>query len=205
MKKRLLITSALMTAVLGASLATGTYAWYSATSGSVDLTANDSATVSAQDTYASFGNLVFSLDLEVVEGEKIDLTDALGKTYVMTTATTKQEVDAAKPVSSLCKLTVTYNSDVIDTADKLAAYAGTYTVTLATSDYVKVAKDENGAKTAPAGADLTMTVTISSAGVVSYSETDGVLEFYYALQTNNVNGVESERTDTLSASIAKNS
>ena len=31
MKKRLIITSALMTCLLGASLATGTYAWYQAT------------------------------------------------------------------------------------------------------------------------------------------------------------------------------
>ena len=31
MKKRLFITSALMTAVMAASLATGTYAWYQAT------------------------------------------------------------------------------------------------------------------------------------------------------------------------------
>ena len=30
MKKRLFITTALMTAVLGCSLATGTYAWYTA-------------------------------------------------------------------------------------------------------------------------------------------------------------------------------
>ena len=43
MKKRLLITSALMTAVLGASLATGTYAWYEATSNAeVSSTASSS-------------------------------------------------------------------------------------------------------------------------------------------------------------------
>lgn len=44
MKKRLIITSALMTAVLGASLATGTYAWYQA-SGNATIKAVSSDTV----------------------------------------------------------------------------------------------------------------------------------------------------------------
>ena len=48
-----------------------------------------------------------------------------------------------------------------------------------------------------------MTVTISPTGAITYSESEGVLKFYYALQTNNESGVETARTDTLSAKIAK--
>ena len=73
MKKRLFITSALMTAVMAASLATGTYAWYSANTegGGVQASAQNLNTATVNPTI-SLGKV--SLDVNLTE---VDATSEL--------------------------------------------------------------------------------------------------------------------------------
>lgn len=66
MKKRLLITSALMTAVLGASLATGTYAWYQASGTATIKSVTANGTVSTPTATIDQGG-EFELSLEAKE------------------------------------------------------------------------------------------------------------------------------------------
>ena len=63
MKKRLLITSTLMAAVLACALGTGTYAWYEATKGSTTLATAGTASVQTQDASALANqNLSFNVE-----------------------------------------------------------------------------------------------------------------------------------------------
>ncbi len=66
MKKRLLITSALMTAVLGASLATGTYAWYTATASVGADRAVGTGSISAKDPNYTTAAVSLPLNIEVI-------------------------------------------------------------------------------------------------------------------------------------------
>lgn len=64
MKKRLFITSALMTAVMAASLATGTYAWYQAAStGGVKTTTEKAAIATAKPTISVSSELAITVTL----------------------------------------------------------------------------------------------------------------------------------------------
>ncbi len=79
MKKRLFITSALMTAVMAASLATGTYAWYVTGAGTgVSLVEATSKVNTAANSYSA-GAVTFNANISSTGAPK--LTDNKGKTY----------------------------------------------------------------------------------------------------------------------------
>ena len=209
MKKRLFITTALMTAVLGCSLATGTYAWYTASGGSAAQYATASSNLTAKNTYEKFGDLVFKFTFNVPV-ETLDLTDNKGDTYVITSGTNTQQVTTTKGKSSKCTVTIGYNNDVFDTNPKLAPYAATYTVTLAPSSYVRIVTDAANTSDgtavykATAGQALQFTFTINEDGSFTYNDAnnDGTFEFFYSLAPSNLTGDESGRgTDSITASI----
>lgn len=93
MKKRLFITSALMTAVMAASLATGTYAWYQA-SGSGGVFATSASTenlVTASPNINLTGNVDVVASLEEVTNSKLCLSEWVAgenkyKTYYLNSA-----------------------------------------------------------------------------------------------------------------------
>lgn len=75
MKKRLFITSALMTAVMAASLATGTYAWYQATgTGGINATST-SQTVTTVDPGIKMNGVAVTASLTPVSTDKLHLAE----------------------------------------------------------------------------------------------------------------------------------
>ena len=85
MKKRLIITSALMTCLLGASLATGTYAWYQATAAATVTPVATNAGVGTAASTLSDVNYEVSVTYTANEGKlaAVSLTDPNGGTWAI--------------------------------------------------------------------------------------------------------------------------
>lgn len=80
MKKRMFLSTILMTLVLVVALTTATFAWYQATAGQVGYGDADTATINtAANSYAT-GDFTVSVEFGVPSGAPV-LTDSLGKTY----------------------------------------------------------------------------------------------------------------------------
>lgn len=172
MKKRLLITSALMTAVLGASLATGTYAWYQA-SGTATTNTVKSTDVSVSKPTIEVGG-IYELEVsveEVTEKSALQLTE-----YVAAV-----EADEASGVTaSAAKYTHYY----INNKGQKVSYAGetgkvnskVYKISLKTKDGTYTPDEGNAvnytaAQAASALAGQNVTISVANAETGSDSRT----------------------------------
>lgn len=129
MKKRLFITSALMTVVLGASLATGTYAWYQVSAGGVSL-ANNSGTITTG-TDTTFEAVELSAEFSQID--KLALTDSNGKSYVYVNGV-KNDVTGTTEMPKFDEVKLTLSGSGVD----WATIAGNYTVTVTTEAPVRL-------------------------------------------------------------------
>lgn len=193
MKKRLLITSALMTAVLGASLATGTYAWYTVTNAASLTHTAISADFTANDTQHALDGITVEFKLTPA-ATKTKLSNTDGKYKVWNkdgTVATEYEIEASElsgfyttvqiTVSKIYKTTDTTKTAL--TTEQLVPFAGTYsefTVTttgkLAGGD--EAPSDVAGLNGLTIGDIDKFNLVISTAGVASV--TDG--EFAVAMR-----------------------
>lgn len=193
MKKRLLISSVLMSAVLACALGTGTYAWYAATEGSFVKGTLDSATISAVDNAYRIGNITINVDLTDPSGS-VKLSDTDGYSYVLVGgAKTRDTTVAQNDASMYGTTTVSVSAETTRgaaTADELKAIAGTYTITITATDQAKISLvDGAGAIAATKGNEVTVTFTISDAGVIGDLSKSTV---YFAMQGD----AEVENADT---------
>lgn len=192
MKKRLLITSALMTAVLGASLATGTYAWYQVTADSSATATEVSATVGVLAPDVSIGALEFTItiggaDYNAGAGKlaSVDLTDNEGASKYYVTNSQIPEYSAQKASGSF---TVTISDNAANAVER-SAYAATYTFNIQASGNLRIAEDqENVYKDAAKAALLTVTYTINADGTVTHT----AKTVYYSVAAKTTTGVETE-------------
>lgn len=174
MKKRLLITSALMTAVLGASLATGTYAWYAVSNTQATMTK-----VTSNNLSSSVGASVSAAGLNGVFGTftPLQLTDDNGASYYISGKKVYENESA--DVEGENTFTLSWATE--DAAQKTAA-AGSYVLTLKGSANVALASTENGTVRVEdglkGGNSITYNVTIASDGTISPS----TVTFYYAIR-----------------------
>ncbi len=168
MKKRLLITSALMTAVLGASLATGTYAWYQVSNNSTPTATAVSGSVGTLAPSVTIDALTFTISLsgtDVTENEgvytlaSVDLTNASGATKYYVNDDTIPTYVATKKYGSF---TVSVALSLSNPED-LANYEGTYTFVVDGGGYVRV----NDTADTYADEEVTFTVEIDSEGNVT--------------------------------------
>ena len=190
MKKRLLITSALMTAVLGASLATGTYAWYQVSAG---FTATATTTVATAGN-AALGEKALTASWSTIDA--LNLTDTEGNCKVWNGQAVVDANDDAPVKADVCTLTLS--------GTDLAGYAGTYTVTIRATDQVRISTGElvNGAVGAyTAGTGVVVgTITISNTGVISYDSVldineetaDAGLNFNVSVSPDNPTGADTK-------------
>lgn len=193
MKKRLLITSALMTAVLGASLATGTYAWYAATAGGVDYSQADNEVVTALQNYSA-SDISLSGAWGELE-EDVALSDAAGVSKHISGG--NLVTDAGANVFGVTTFTVTSASNVND----LAAVSGAYKVTVTAYGQVRLLKDDGTAGAVTANEEtsheytfyITQTGTLStvSAADTGVAATTGLSwDIYYSIKTVKENTTE---------------
>lgn len=173
MKKRLLITSALMTAVLGASLATGTYAWYKANTDEATISKATASVSTSENTYSVGG---ITLTLSVVNAGTPDLVNSDGETWYYSGANLVQDAENTKFG------TLTLSVSTTASANELAAYAGSYNLTL--SDNADAGKILFAKTNTPydGGSDTyAVTLTIAADGSsVTLSDTT----VYYSVMAN---------------------
>lgn len=165
MKKRLIITSALMTCLLGASLATGTYAWYQAGNATVKST-QATGTVSSTVTSISLDDLtiIFTIGETSVQLSNYNTTSQKLEYGVFHSSgnNTVKDVTAAGVGSFVDTVSITAAWGNAPTGDTLTAIKGK-TITGASivgEGYAKLrssATDLTGADVA--SVDLTVTVS----------------------------------------------
>lgn len=108
MKKRMFLSTILMTLVLVVALTTATFAWYQATAGTVGYGSADDATIStAANSYAS-GDFTVNVEFGVPSGAPV-LTNTLGQTYYYAGEVSGAEIldGTAGPKSGSVAFTVT--------------------------------------------------------------------------------------------------
>ena len=156
MKKRLLITSELMTAVLGASLATGTYAWYQAASGSVGAATN-SGTIQTSASDHSINGVELGVSYSSIP--TLALTDTDGNAWVYDAGETKVTYNGSNAKYTAVTITVG-NED-----ENYSAIAGTYTVTVSATGAARVALEVGDVYDEEDNDKVEFTVVINQYGI----------------------------------------
>lgn len=205
MKKRLLISSALMTAVLACALGTGTYAWYQAGAAATAVagTAATGSVGTAVNSYSA-GSVTFTPVLALGEDEKPVLTDTQGRTYYyLKNGETKVEdqgvANEKKYGSGKVSVTAALSnaSGSATLADVLPELAGkTITVTLSGTNlrFFKTAPSEQNYEGETVSFEHKILSTDTAATIIA--ETD----FYYAI--TGVDQVQSDSTTyTITATV----
>ena len=191
MKKRLLISSVLMSAVLACALGTGTYAWYAASGGAGASVNSTGTTTGTLETASAAGTIgAYELSITVTPSGSIQLSNDDGVSYVMVGT---QAVQAATQ-----NVTGTYTVDV-KWADEVDGYTGAdyndeakkelkgdYTFTITAEGCAKLLDDE-GATEDDIVASHLVRVNISEQGVVTI--TSGATG-RYAIRAKSTNAVE---------------
>ena len=187
MKKRMFLSTILMTLVLLVALTTATFAWYTvSSSGSASLAATSEDLVTVKGSYTAGA---VTLVGDITTSDSVALTDENGVSWVIANGNlVKAQNDAELDKIGTATLSISWPELTGTAEEKLAqklAYAGTYTVTIS-GDRVKLSKtndaedDENvWAYEATAGAAIELTVTISDVDGSISIENGGV--FYFAV------------------------
>lgn len=206
MKKRLFITSALMTAVMAASLATGTYAWYTATAtGGLKFSTDIKESVSTKNETTIAEKVIA---VEFTDIPALELTDETGRTYVYNQQGLKVEVNVLKE-NKLNKCTFTFDKasegkpSFFDGSVAAAIYDGNYTITLKSTDQVKINSADD---TYTDKKSLEYALTISGGRVTKIGDkvkgaeqtevTDKTIDFYVSVAPKQSNAVESFTSGT---------
>ena len=194
MKKRLLISSVLMSAVLACALGTGTYAWYAAsTSGSVSVSNTTGGSITTKEAPSI---TKASMTCAITATETVDLSNDDGESYYIVSGKAVQ--NNAADVTAAGSYVLSF---VGDDADAKRAAAGSYTLTLTGTEGAVLCLTENGEYSAT----ITFAVVVDADGNIS---TGGTGDFYYAVRaanptTEGTNLVgESTRTGVITASLA---
>ena len=191
MKKRLLISSVLMSAVLACALGTGTYAWYQAGSAGIASGTHTNAEIGTTDNSVSIDAITFTVTATPVNNE-IAYTDVNGKSwYYNGTIANENKVDvtATSVLNTKVNLTVDAKLDGNTPTDgQLGAVAGTYSFTVKADSNSRIAEDVgNVYKAESIGATINVDLVVLANG--DYSLT--VTEFYAS-----VVGLDEKQTGT---------
>lgn len=171
MKKRLLISSVLMSAVLACALGTGTYAWYQVSTGGL-TEATKTGSVGTQISTTVDASDFSAADITVTPAGNVDLSkeDGSAKYY------TKGGVTVDATVGDFAK-TANISIDLEDLT--LSQYAGDYTITVTGTEKVRVAKEATvdmlnvtGKKCVAANGSISIVLTIADDGTPSVSAED---------------------------------
>jgi hypothetical protein len=183
MKKRLFLSSAIMTGVLAVALSTGTYAWYQAsgTGAGMSVSATEANISTAASELGSLGMLATFADKTSTEYTlgSLVLTDNTGTTKAWN-ATTQQLVTANVPSNKYSYAIETLKIAFPSTATLVnrIAYAGTYEANLVTTSTTTVQDGE-------ATLDSTSRIRLSSTSDAKFSATTGApLTFYFDIDTS---------------------
>lgn len=190
MKKRLLISSVLMSAVLACALGTGTYAWYQVSNDSPASATPVSGSVGTIAPSVTIDALTFTISLsgsDVTNNSgtytlaSVDLTDSSGGSNYYVN-------DSTIPSYTASKKSGQFNVSIglsLTEADDLANYEGTYTFKVEGLGYARVNDTQAEVYT---DEDVTFTVEIDAEGEV----TNPGKTVYYSVAPKTTTGSETE-------------
>ena len=194
MKKRLLISSALMTAVLACALGTGTYAWYEASRagdtlskatgvGSAQIsTSSQSLSVGATDTKVTLSFTAASVNAT------LELTNDAGVTYYVDTNGNQHEKTTGNKVGSFT-ISAGWDGGSAPSADVVDALEGkSVTFTLGATGTIRLLGSNDAADKLEQGETLTVTVKIVDGVPTIENESERVV--YFGVNPANENGLE---------------
>ena len=211
MKKRLLISSVLMSAVLACALGTGTYAWYQATdAGKTIAAAAKSGNIGTYTKeYSAGGGFTITPVIGSVAND-IALTDTEGKTYYYVGSALKEDTaqDLKKSASTSVGFTISFDGDLTDAqvnAAWIALGVTEITLTVEGSDRIKVADDQTTAE--KTGEVVSFVFDVSAISFTSKGYTSASETVFYGVSNKIVDGnsvVEDENNEvgTISVSAA---
>lgn len=189
MKKRLLITSALMTAVLGASLATGTYAWYQAAAGQATYTPATSGNIGTVANGYTTGSFTVSASISE-PSTKVALTDTNGDTYYYlqdgTTKVLDESGSLVKSASVSVNISITYTADGLTDAEIAAAWAALNIdeISVSVTSTGKVKLGTTAEKAEKAGETVTLSFDVADVDFTSKVYTGVAQTVYYGVKAN---------------------
>ena len=196
MKKRMFLSTILMTLVLLVALTTATFAWYSATTSEATFV-GDTTKVTTSDSTFSVGALTFTLDLGPATAN-VGPTDQEGNIYVI--IDNKEQLIGQKIYEKSGSFSWTVTATVADNnltlSQALASLNGTsYTVTFEGPNVRLSVASGDAAIAAANDANATVTFSVSGGQLVNASGT-----VYFAVDST----VTSNQTEcTVAGSISK--
>lgn len=177
MKKRMFLTTVLMTLVLLLAVTTATFAWYQASNTQAFTTESTTGSLETSGTSGQVGNLEFVFAFAGTGAEyaiqDVELTDKDGITWVYNAQGVLVEANNQQALKKTEAVTVTL-SDIKDNGVSVeeanwSQFVGTYTITLKAGQKVKLAASAAAAEKAALEAEVTFTVIIAADGKVSYA------------------------------------
>ena len=217
MKKRMFLSTILMTLVLLLAVTTATFAWYKAEQGNVDLTSTDTASLTANTTTVTLGAVTFTVEFgSVTEGTKPTYTsDAFAGTALTDGAGVSKywTGSAAVPYEATNKVGVakaTVTASVAEGENLSAALVNLYgsgkttvVLTIKAGGQVTVEKAEADLFDEESPLSVANTITFELALDANGTTSSWNSNFYYATRTNAAGGEESpHNADSISASLA---
>lgn len=178
MKKRMLLSTVLMTLVLLLAATTATFAWYQSTAGSFGLTSQaETGNLSVQNNSVSLGNVTVTVtwQAENTLPKNVNYTDVNGKSYYYAgQVDAAHKLEVADPVKTG---EATFTLSLVGDVAELQAVSGTYVITFTASGEVKIANTADAAvKVGAEGSTATHEFTIGTAGTITEGQT-GTIHF----------------------------
>ena len=202
MKKRMFLSTILMTLVLLVAVTTATFAWYSAAQGAANLTSSDQASVAAKTETVELGSVTFTVSFDGVTDafDGVDLTDESGKSYYWT-GSKSVEYTAAKAygtASATVTASVAEGEDLEDALVNLVGAGKTVTLVITASGQVIVAEKVEDVHKGDVANYIEFSLELAADGKTK----TWTKSFVYSVRTNNPNGAEVEHTaDSIKATL----
>lgn len=204
MKKRMFLTTILMTLVLLVAVTTATFAWYSASQGDANLASTDEATVAAKTETVQLGALTFTVEFVGVDDEfaGVDLTDNQGKSYYWTGSEPVEYQAAKDHGTAQVKVTasVADGDDLAAALQNLKGSGKTVTLVITAEGYVIVAETVANVYSNDTANAIEFAIELSADGSVH----EWTKSFVYSVRAANLNGAEAEGVhdnDAIKASL----
>ena len=175
MKKRMFLSTILMTLVLLLAVTTATFAWYKASSGSLTLTEQaPTGALYVKDNSVELGDVSVTVSWSNQLPNDVNYTDTTGKSYYYAgkvDADHKLEVANPKATS-----TVGFTLTLVGDTASLQALSGTYVITFTASGELKIGVTEEAAIAVDtAGSTATHEFTIGNAGTITEGASGSII------------------------------
>lgn len=199
MKKRMFLTTILMTLVLLVAVTTATFAWYSASQGAAaQKVVDDKVEVNTADNSYAQSGLKFTVVLSAPSATGLDLTNNKGETWYY--VGTKLVQDKAQDLVPYGSFTVTVKVELVGgaggatLAEVLAGQQFSHTIAISANNAdVRLTTVESEKFTVKAGQDIADALSFTQADFDAEGNCVKTVTVYYSIQGKGVDGEVTEQ------------